>query len=56
VLDYIFKDGAPVERVERYALDFVSDMAQQLGLVEQWNDLCGRREKTPDQCHCDEHA
>jgi hypothetical protein len=55
ILDYIFKDGAPVERAEKYALDFVYETALREGLVGVWKDRCGRKEKL-GQCRCDEQA
>jgi hypothetical protein len=51
VLGYILEDGAPVERVEKYALDFVAERAVELGKVEEWEDLCGRRIET-GRCRC----
>jgi hypothetical protein len=52
VLGYILEDGAPVERAEKYALDFIRERALELGKVEEWEDLCGRRAAT-GRCRCD---
>jgi hypothetical protein len=51
VLDYI-RDGAPVRSVHKYALDFVLERALELGKMEEWEDLCGRRAKA-GWCDCD---
>jgi hypothetical protein len=50
VLDIIFKDGEPVEKAEKYALDFVYEMAEQLGKLDEWKDLCGRNKTGPCRC------
>jgi len=39
------KDGTPVEIAAAYALGFVSEKAHELGLVEDWENLWGGREK-----------
>jgi hypothetical protein len=52
VLDYI-RGGAPVRTVEKYARDFVAERAVELGKVEEWEDLCGRRARL-GWCRCDE--
>jgi hypothetical protein len=52
VLDYI-RSGAPVRTVEEYARDFVAERARELGMVEEWEDLCGRRARM-GWCRCDE--
>jgi hypothetical protein len=52
VLGYI-KDGTPVRRVQKYALDFVLERALELGKTEEWGDLCGRLAKA-GWCDCDE--
>ncbi len=49
VLDWI-KDGTPVETAATYALDFVSEKAWELGFVEEWENLWGRR-KNVQQRH-----
>lgn len=51
VLDYIFEDHIPIDSAEKYALDFVAFKALELGKMEEWEDLCGRRAKT-GQCTC----
>jgi hypothetical protein len=48
VIGYILEDGAPVWRVEKYALDFVEQRAVDLEKVEEWEDLCGRRGDVAD--------
>jgi hypothetical protein len=50
VLGYI-EEGAPVQRVQKYALDFVAERAIELGKTSQWGDLCGRRAKA-GWCNC----
>jgi len=52
VLGYIFEDGTAVEVAERFTLRFVAERAFELGRVEEWRDLCGRRVNT-GQCRCD---
>jgi hypothetical protein len=54
VLGHILADRMSVERAEKYALDLVAERARELNKVEEWQDLCGRREKT-GRCHCDKH-
>ena len=44
ILEWI-KAGIPVETAKGYALDFVSEKAGELGFVEEWKDLWGRRGK-----------
>ncbi|KAH9979443.1 hypothetical protein BGW80DRAFT_1523826 [Lactifluus volemus] len=44
VLGYI-EEGSPVQNVEKFVLDFVAERAIELRKVEEWEDLCGRREK-----------
>ena len=39
-MDFI-KDGTPVKTAAGYALDLVSEMARELGFVEEWCDLWG---------------
>ncbi|KAI0249369.1 hypothetical protein BJV78DRAFT_700477 [Lactifluus subvellereus] len=53
VLGYILDDGTPLERAEKYALDFVAERALELKKANEWEDLCGRRVKT-GRCRCDE--
>jgi hypothetical protein len=53
VLDYILEDGAAVEVAERFALRFIAERGLELGKVEEWEDLCGRRAKT-GWCRCDD--
>jgi hypothetical protein len=50
-LRYIFENHTPFETVERYALEFIAARALELGKVEEWEDLCGRRAKG-GPCHC----
>jgi hypothetical protein len=52
ILDFI-KDGTPVRTAEQYARDFVAVRALELGKVEEWEDLCGRRTKA-GWCRCDD--
>jgi hypothetical protein len=52
IIEYV-KDGAPVRTAEKYALDFVAERALELGKVEEWEDLCGRRARM-NPCLCDE--
>jgi hypothetical protein len=52
VLGYI-EEGSPVQNVEKFVLDFVAERAIELRKVEEWEDLCGRREKA-GWCRCDE--
>ncbi|KAI0249370.1 hypothetical protein BJV78DRAFT_700564 [Lactifluus subvellereus] len=55
ILDHI-KKGVPIPRVEGYALDFVAERALELGKVEEWEDLCGRRARA-GWCRCEgQHA
>jgi len=35
------KDGIPVETAARYALEFVSEKARELGFTEEWSNLWG---------------
>lgn len=42
IIDWI-KDGTSVEIAAEYALDFVSEKACELDLVEEWEDLWGRQ-------------
>jgi hypothetical protein len=51
VLGFIFEDRVPVEKAEKYALDFVAEKALELGKEVEWDDLCGRREKMGG-CRC----
>jgi hypothetical protein len=44
VLDWI-KDGSSIETAKVYALGFVSEKAHELGFVEEWKDLWGKRGK-----------
>ena len=53
-MDFIFKDGESVDKAEKYALDFVYEMAEQLGIVDEWKDLCGRNKIGP--CRCTEDS
>jgi hypothetical protein len=51
VLGYIFDGSTAIEVAERFALRFVAERAVELGKVEEWNDLCGRRART-GHCRC----
>jgi hypothetical protein len=51
VLGYIFDGSTAIDVAERFALRFVAERAVELGKVEEWNDLCGRRAKT-GHCRC----
>jgi hypothetical protein len=53
ILGWILDDHAPVQRAEKYALDFVRERALELRIQEVWDDPCGRRAKT-GQCRCNE--
>ena len=52
ILGYIER-GYPVQRVKKYALDFVSERAIELGMEVEWGDLCGRQARGKT-CLCDE--
>ena len=50
------RNGVSIRRAERYALDFVAERALELGKVEEWEDLCGRRARV-GWCRCEaQHA
>ncbi|KAI0249372.1 hypothetical protein BJV78DRAFT_1155849 [Lactifluus subvellereus] len=51
VLGYIFDGSTALDVAERFALRFVAERAVELGTVEVWNDLCGRRARF-GHCHC----
>jgi hypothetical protein len=51
ILGYI-KGGAPVQKVKKYALDFVAERAIELGKVAEWGDLCGHQARGKT-CLCD---
>lgn len=43
ILSYILEDGAAFQTAENRALGIISEMAMELGKVEEWQDLCGRQ-------------
>jgi hypothetical protein len=51
ILCFIFEDGITYRTAECYALDFVAEKARELGMEEEWKDLCGRRAKG-GPCRC----
>ena len=51
ILGWILDDHTPVQRAEKYALDFVRERALELRKQAVWDDPCGRRART-GQCRC----
>jgi hypothetical protein len=51
ILGYI-ESGHPVQRVKKYALDFVAERAIELRMEAKWGDLCGRQARGKP-CLCD---